>query len=149
MNTLILTGCAPVPLAHYLKALGIVRVVSEQLDANATAVWKHDQMELHTDSGEDALAKFFSQRYRPTPVIAPWNGGSGFFSKDNDEAITAIEKSNVERFAVYRAGITAARRELKALGLKAKPDGEAKTSLLQYCRNSFPEDALGWLDAVL
>jgi hypothetical protein len=28
MTTLTLHGCAPVPLAHYLKALGIIRVLS-------------------------------------------------------------------------------------------------------------------------
>jgi hypothetical protein len=27
MTTLTLHGCAPVPLAHYLKALGIIRVL--------------------------------------------------------------------------------------------------------------------------
>jgi CRISPR-associated protein Csx17 len=32
--------------------------------------------------------------------------------------------------------------------LKAKPDSETKTLLLQSCRNSFPENALDWLDAV-
>ena len=30
-----LTGCAPVPLAAYLKGLGILRVVSEQKDREA------------------------------------------------------------------------------------------------------------------
>ena len=81
-------------------------------------------------------------------MLAPWNGGSGFFPKDNDEALTAIEKGNASRLEAYRAGIAAARKELNRLALKAKPDGEAKTLLLQSCRNSFPEDALGWLDAV-
>jgi len=30
-----LNGCAPVPLAHYLKALGILRLVAEQADPGA------------------------------------------------------------------------------------------------------------------
>lgn len=30
-----LDGCAPTPLAHYLKALGILRLVAEQADPNA------------------------------------------------------------------------------------------------------------------
>ncbi len=29
---IILSGCAPVPLAHYLKALGVLRLVAEQAD---------------------------------------------------------------------------------------------------------------------
>lgn len=149
MPTITLTGCAPVPLAHYLKALGILRLVAEQLDANVKAAWRNDRLELHTCVTRDALVEHFIQRYHPSPVLAPWNGGSGFFPKDNDEALVAIENSGVERFSAYRVGIAAARRELQTLGLKAKPDGEAKALLLHSCRNSFPEDSLGWLDAVL
>lgn len=29
---IILSGCAPVPIAHYLKALGVLRLVAEQAD---------------------------------------------------------------------------------------------------------------------
>jgi CRISPR-associated protein Csx17 len=148
MPTLTLQGCAPVPLAHYLKALGILRLVAKQCDAKARASWQHDRLALHTALTPDALVSFFSKDYRPSPVLAPWNGGSGFFPKDNDEAISAIGKSSVARLVTYRDGIAAAREALKALKLKAKPDGETKALLLQSCRNSFPEDALGWLDAV-
>jgi CRISPR-associated protein Csx17 len=31
----VLGGCRPVPLASYLKALGVLRLVSEQADPNA------------------------------------------------------------------------------------------------------------------
>ncbi len=34
-----LGGCAPTPLANYLKALGILRVVAEQADAEARGWW--------------------------------------------------------------------------------------------------------------
>ena len=78
----------------------------------------------------------------PTAVLAPWNGGSGFFPKDNDEALVAIEKSQSVRLKQYCEGIAAARREVSHLALKTKPDGETKTLLLQCCRNSFPEAAL-------
>src|SRR5687767_4271224 len=127
MPELILNGCAPVPLAHYLKALGVLRLLSEQSDATTTGSWRRDQFELHLSVDADGLVKFFSQSYRPTPILAPWNGGSGFFPKDNDVALVAIEKSQVARLATYRAGIEAARRELQRLELKAKPDGETKT----------------------
>jgi len=148
MPALTLHGCAPVPLAHYLKALGIVRLVAEQIDPRVKASWQHDRLTLQTSFTPDALVDFLCRDYRPTPVLAPWNGGSGFFPKDNDEALTAIERSNVARLATYREGIAAARGELQALGLNVKPDGVAKALLLQSCRNSVPEDALGWLDAV-
>jgi CRISPR-associated protein Csx17 len=143
-----LLGCAPIPLAHYLKALGILRLVAEQADKGVKASWHHKQFALHASLTPDALVKFFCWDYRPSPVLAPWNGGSGFFPKDNDEAISAIEKSDIVRLSPYRESIAVARRELTALGLKAKPEGEAKSLLLQSCRNSFPEDGLDWLDAV-
>jgi CRISPR-associated protein Csx17 len=149
MPQLILNGCAPVPLAHYLKALGILRLVAEQVDANVKAAWRNDRPTLLTAVAPDTLVNFFSHDYCPSPVLAPWNGGSGFYPKDNDEALTAIEKCGIARLASYRAGIAAARHELQSLKLKTKPDGDTKALLLQSCRNSFPEDALGWLDAVL
>ncbi len=149
MPTVTLNGCAPVPLAHYLKALGILRLVAEQADAEARAFWLNDEFSLLTTLTPDTLAGFFLREYRPSPVLAPWNGGSGFFPKDNAAALAAIESSPPDRFSPYRGAIKAARRELKRLGLGAKPDGEAKAALLQSLRNSFPEAALGWLDAVV
>lgn len=149
MSPLKLFGCAPIPLAHYLKALGILRIVAEQLDTNVKAAWRDDCLELHSCVTRDALVKFIGSKFRPSPVLAPWNGGSGFYPKDNNQALVAIEGSKVERFAPFRAGIAAARHELETLGLDAKPDGEAKALLLNSCRNSFPEAALDWLDAVL
>ncbi|HVV00647.1 MAG TPA: type I-U CRISPR-associated protein Csx17 [Verrucomicrobiae bacterium] len=147
-NVILISGCAPIPLAHYLKALGILRLVTEQANTGVKASWQHEQFVLNTALDAEALTNFFCRDYRPSPVLAPWNGGSGFFAKDNADALTAIEKSPNPRLALYRQSITAARRELKSLGLKVKPEGDAKSSLLQSCRNSFPEDALGWLDAV-
>ena len=43
-----LNGCAPVPLAGYLKALGILRLVSEQRDGNARGWWQHEHFCLMT-----------------------------------------------------------------------------------------------------
>lgn len=148
MPTITLNGCGPVPLAHYLKALGILRLVSEQVDATVRGSWLNDHISLHMSVDAATLMEFFARSYRPTAVLAPWNGGSGFFPKDNDEALTAIEKGNASRLEPYRVGMAAARQELNRLALKAKPDGETKTFLLQSCRNSFPENALDWLDAV-
>ncbi|MCW5558502.1 MAG: type I-U CRISPR-associated protein Csx17, partial [Verrucomicrobiae bacterium] len=142
-------GCAPVPLAHYLKALGILRLVAEQLDPTLKAAWQSDLFQLHTSVTPAALVTFFSRTYRPSPVLAPGNGGSGFFPKDNDEALASIEHSATARLAAYRDGIAEARRQLRTLKLEAKPDGDTKALLLQSCRNTFPEETLDWLDAVL
>ena len=142
-----LPGCSPVPLAHYLKALGILRLVAEQADPAAAGCWDRDIFVLHSTLEREALLDFFLHRYRPTPILAPWNGGSGFYKKDNTEAIQAIEAGTAERMENYRQAIAAARRVVADAGLKEKPSPELKEALLQACRNELPEPALPWLDA--
>ena len=78
MNRLVLSGCRPEPLAGYLKALGVLRLVSEQEDPGARGAWIDGVFVLETRLSADELVSFFADRYRPTPVITPWNGGSGF-----------------------------------------------------------------------
>src|SRR5680860_104150 len=34
-----LMGCRPEPLGSYLKGLGVLRLIGQQVDANATAYW--------------------------------------------------------------------------------------------------------------
>jgi CRISPR-associated protein Csx17 len=150
MPTIALNGCAPVPLAHYLKALGILRLLSEQVDAEVKASWECERLVLQCSLTSDELMDFFCREYRPSPVLAPWNGGSGFFPKDNDGAIVAIETGGAPRLSLYRETIASARFLLKALGLRAKPEDKLlKASLINSCRNSFPELSLEWLDAVV
>jgi CRISPR-associated protein Csx17 len=143
-----LGGCAPIPLAHYLKALGILRILTEQKDDRISGCWCDDQFKVITTLAQADLAEFFCEEYRPTAIVAPWNGGSGFFPKDNADALSAIESSNALRLQGFRMGILAARTALAQLQLNAKPEGESKTFLLQSCRNRFPDAALNWLDAV-
>lgn len=90
---------------------------------------------------------FFRNEYAPTPLVSPWNGGSGFFPKDNTEAIDAITASEASRFAPYRTLISVCRVVLESLRLTEKPDTDVKADLLQVCRNVFPDNALDWLDA--
>lgn len=147
MNALFLAGCAPIPLAHYLKALGILRLVAEQADPDAAGCWQRDVFVLHSRLDRDGLLDFFLHRYQPTPILAPWNGGSGFFPKDNQAALKAIETSHALRFDRFCQAIQAARAALSRAGLSTKPDSAQKEALLRLCRSTFPEDALDWLDA--
>jgi CRISPR-associated protein Csx17 len=144
-----LTGCTPTPLAHYLKALGIFRLVQEQADSQATAYWLNETFRLRSTLDQNGLADFFLQHYKPTPIVAPWNGGSGFYPTDNKAAIHNIGHSDHARFSGYRQVIALATDLLEKLELTSKPgEKEKKTELLESCRNEFPEEALAWLDAV-
>ena len=148
MNILSLHGCAPVPLAHYLKALGVLRLVSEQYpDSGATGHWQGNTFVLTSTLDRDALLQFFLEAYQPTPIIAPWNGGSGFFPKDNKAGIEPIQKTEPPRFARFQQAISVAESCLAELKLSEKPDSkEAKEALLTLCRNQSSDEALEWLD---
>ena len=76
--TVELSGCTPIPLAHYLKALGILRLVSEQVDADATGWWKNDTFWLRSSLDREGLVEFFLEKYSPTPIVVPWSGADFF-----------------------------------------------------------------------
>ncbi len=63
MPDLQLAGCRPEPLAYYLKALGILRLVSEQADPEARGWWADDEFRLRTKLSREELEKFFFEKY--------------------------------------------------------------------------------------
>lgn len=168
-----LQGCAPTPLAHYLKALGILRLVAEQKDPDATGSWRNESFVLNSALDEEALLRFFLEEYQPTPIVAPWNGGSGFYyqegkSKAMDPAtgkklksgfrnqpteatrtVEALLNSEATRFAEYRQLLEKSRQMLVENKFQESPKNEDKNIILQLIRNSFPDSFLGWLDAAL
>jgi CRISPR-associated protein Csx17 len=146
-NQISLRGCAPEPLIHYLKALGVFRLVADQLDPQVRAAWHADTFVLETGKTEDDLVDFFLNQYRPTPIVAPWNGSSGFYPKDKKQrdAFEALCRANAERFAEYGETIDAAR--LVVGERTQQPKDDAKMEMLQLARQYFPEKAVDWLDA--
>ncbi len=148
MNVVTLPGCTPSPLACYLKALGALRLLARQFsEAHPKALWRGNTFCLQSNLDEAALADFFLNRYSPSPIVAPWNGGSGFYPKDNSVAIKAVLHSKADRFALYRETIATAREAIASLKLKAKPERAEKDKLLLRCRNTFSDPALEWLDS--
>lgn len=109
-----LDGCAPTPLAHYLKALGVLRIVAEQLDHLARGWWEGERFLLAVDADMDQLLAFFLNDYAPSAILSPWNKGSGFFYA-NDPGIGPIERSTAIRFERLREGIRSARVQLDAM----------------------------------
>lgn len=109
-----LKGCAPAPLADYLKALGILRLVGEQADRHARGWWDGETFRLMTTLSKDELEAFFLERYEPTPLLSPWNKGCGFFQVD-DPGLAPLERSRAPRFERFRRGIADSRRLLDAI----------------------------------
>lgn len=167
-----LGGCSPVPLASYLKALGLFRLVAEQVDTEARCYWREDAFHIISVLDEEALMEFFLNSYSPTAVVAPWNGGSGFYYqeeklKEKDPAtgkkiktgkriqptaatrvVDTVAESSAPRLASYREALKIAREEVGRMGLEQAPsDKGEKNDLIQAIRNCLPDPAISWLDA--
>jgi len=105
MDKHILSGCKPKPLASYLKAIGILRLVSEQKDSQVKGWWQGETFVISTKLGRDEFESFFCEDYSPTPIVAPWNGGSGFYMGDDVRGLEAITSCQHRRFEDYRSVI--------------------------------------------
>lgn len=141
-HELVLSGVTPAPLASYLTGLGVLRIVSAQIDAQAKGHWAHDRFILTTTLPEEELLGFFLDAYSPTPVVSPWNGGSGFGEKDNVDGLSAILGSTSDRLSDYRETI-------EQVQTMPRSDALDKARYVQSLRNVLPERALDWLDAAV
>lgn len=146
-----LPGCTPEPLMGYLKALGVLRLVAEQKDPGARGWWRNDTFWLRSTLDREALVKLFLEDYKPTPVVAPWAGGSGFFKKDNKEAVDALRRSNskVLRVEAYRVVIQHVQAIIKAEKVGDKPKDEDKARLIRRYRRELPDGIVAWIDAAM
>lgn len=144
-----LPACTPEPLMAYLKALGILRLVSRQKDSDARGWWKNDTFWLRSTLDRDALVSFFLKEYKPTPIVAPWAGGSGFFKKDNQQAVNALCNSSGQRCRLYADTIRQIRQILHHEKLGDKPRDEDKIRLIRRYRRELPDEVLAWMDAAM
>ncbi|MDB5345972.1 MAG: hypothetical protein JWP89_4349, partial [Schlesneria sp.] len=83
-----LYGCSTLPLASYLKAIGVLRIVAKQADPTAQGWWSGDVFCLHTRLDEVGLCRFFLADYRPTPIVVPWSGSDFFAANRHPEVLT-------------------------------------------------------------
>ena len=174
MTEIVLAGCAPIPLASYLKALGVFRLVAEQKDKGAWGCWRDEAFVLGTTRTDEELVRFFLDEYCPSPIISPWNGGSGFYFqegksnekdaatgkkiktgvRDQPTAATRIldsfaaTKSN-DRLTLYKGVISQTRDVLRELNLVEAPADDKKRALVMRLRARLPEENLTWLDAAV
>lgn len=150
MPDLTLPGIRSDSLLGYLKGLGLLAIVSRQDDPQAAGAWSPAGFALHSRHELGSLETFLLERWTPLPVVSPWNGGSGFYPKDNTDGIDAIEAADDPRLARMKTAIAVARSVLRTLGLTAKPDPrDEKPALVRALRAELPDDALEWLDAAV
>lgn len=145
-NDIVLDGCTPTPLANYLKALGVLRLLSAR-DPQARGFWRGDRFVLRTALDRAAIERYFLHDYEPTPIMAPWNGGSGFYEKDNKVAFEVIRRTHDQRFKNYQLCLDVAEHALFGIDRSTSPKGSDKNALLARIRGQLPDDALTWFDA--
>ncbi len=144
-----LPGCTLEPLMAYLKALGVLRLVGEQKEPAARGWWRHDVFWLRSVLDREALMSFLLDEYQPTPIVAPWAGGSGFFRKDNKEAVDALSGGGSPRVGAYANTIRLVRDLIKQERVGGKPKDEEKRRLIRRYRSSLPDNVIAWMDAAM
>ncbi|MDA1016522.1 MAG: type I-U CRISPR-associated protein Csx17 [Planctomycetota bacterium] len=152
-HTLELHGCTPVPLAGYLKALGVLRIVSEQIDDDARGWWERGVFHLRSSQSEDELLAFFLNDYSPTPIVGPWGARSGFYAGQSEKsaraALESIESTVLKRLKPFRTAISETRKILKSHEILEKPEpGKPKDDLMRLLRAEMSDSQLDWLDCV-
>ena len=144
-----LDGCAPAPLAHYLKALGILRLLAEQADSAARGWWEGDRFRLATKLGWEELEGFFLKDYEPTPIFNPWGARSGFYAGSSEkkarESLTQIECSSNPRLELFRTTI----KTVRSVITKTKPSDKEKDRLILALRSNTRGASSLWLDTVI
>lgn len=152
MNIHDLNGCAPTPLAHYLKALGILRLVSEQADPQARGWWEGDRFRLATQLDREELETFFLARYEPTPIFNPWGARSGFYPGSSEKSarsvLTSIEKTSDPRFSSYKLTVNTVWGVIGSAVGGVKPKDEDIERLILALRNTVRGKSYMWIDSV-
>lgn len=147
-----LKGCSPAPLANYLKALGILRLVGEQADQQARSWWDGERFCLLTKLSKKELETFFLEKYEPTPIFNPWGGRSGYYAGSPEKtaraALTVIEESRTDRLTRFREAIAIV-REVIAEGGGKKPEKEDESLMLRRLQNRLRGSGLDWLATVV
>lgn len=142
---LALPGLPPQAFSRYLAGLGLVRVLATQADPELEAWW--DGGVLVIDTVVPDLAEWLVTSYRPTPVISPWNGGSGFGVKDKLSKVVLKRLRDVKSDRL--AELQQAAGLAEGIMTQATQRGWDKARQVSELRNVGPESLLRWLDACI
>lgn len=145
MSRYVFPGLRPTTLLGYLASLGLFRVLSEQADPLATCFWERETFALETSV--DSISSFLTDIYVPTPVVSPWNGGSGYGEKDvsSRAVLKLLTQGDCERLDGFRTAHSIASRIVK----EAKEARWSKARLTGELRNWLPDESVRWLDAAV
>lgn len=161
MTELTLEGCRPAPLGAYLTGLGLLRAVTRTVDPGARGHWRAQRFVLVSRVPiVEALVDELAQRFVPESIVSPWNAGSGFAANGRnataEQLLQRVRESTDARLDGLRAAVRAGDHVVatgRARGWGGKGDElwdkAHKRDVLLLCRNTFPDEALAWVDAAV
>ena len=146
-------GCNNTNFGSYLKGLGIFRILGKKY-TDAKAYWENNLLYISLPfNSYDEIADFFLNKYEPTPIVSPWNNGSGFKKPKkelNDLKNYDKTDSNYPRLKNYIDVIIKTESIVKSKAInKNLTDKEKKSEIVRLCRNFLPEETVKWIDAAL
>lgn len=149
-STQVLAGLQPEPLASYLAGLGLIRVLGEQADPSATATWTDGGLSICSSVPD--IAAWLADEYVPTPVLSPWNGGSGFGAKDKEpiRRLKRLREHPSPRLTPLREAIAVAEKVVATARRRGWITDEKvvnKAAVVLELRNQCPDGMLPWIDA--
>lgn len=150
MSEHVFPGLASEPLASYLAGLGLIRLLGEQADPAATSEWTADGLAMTTTVAD--VAAWLADEYVPTPVLSPWNGGSGFGLKDIEpkKRLSQLLENPSPRLAIFKDAVTLTHtfvQQARSAGWITDEGKGDKQRVVQEFRNRCPEPLLPWIDA--
>jgi len=168
---IILNNCKSTPFASYLKSLGIMRIISEQKEIGIRGFWKDETFVLETNLDHERIIDFFLNEYEPTPIVSPWNNGSGFYVNEKNWSDNTTGKdfwsyllnNQDKRFELYRKTVEGIMKWQEIKEWNSKKTGnkkdrkenetskslpkELKISIVRKSRNLLNDKVLRWIDA--
>lgn len=128
-----------------LAALGLLRVLGEQADPVVRS-W-YDGFDLHLEASLGDIARWLTEEYVPTPVLSPWNEGSGYGLKDKEpkRSLAALLSNDDPRLDAFRSAHAA----VEPLAAQFRREKWEKGRLVGEVRAVCPDPMLPWLDAAV
>lgn len=138
-------GCRISPLSSYLKALGVIKIIGEQIDRNAKFFWTNQIFYVESEFSKEYILDFIINKYSPSPIMDPWNKGSLFYAKAEEKLkMDEIRNSANERFKEIRFNYEIIQKTFPALkgGIDKTKVGEMVSTLRSKATDRYVE----WLD---
>lgn len=148
MTQHVIPGVRRTSLSNQLAGLGLFRVLAEQADSRARCHFAGSSLAI--DTTVDNLAEWLVDSYVPTPVLSPWNEGSGFGDKDKApkdalSSLLAVESPRLDPLRRAFAIVSPLARAARDHGFSP---GD-KQDLIRELRSRCPDEMLPWLDAAV